>query len=142
MLVAWTQACAVYGPAPLNTPLTEWREVRVRSAEPFPLKVATSASTLVTACRATDVEGRVRRMAGDTLVLATSRDAPAAPAADGRPGTCPRYGDVTVVLTPAMALDAKEVDGERTTGFVIGLAFAAMGLVLYHISHAPRPPVT
>jgi hypothetical protein len=142
VLAIWTQACVAYHPAPSNTRLTEWRQVRVSSAEPFAVKVATSASTLVTACRATEVEGRVRRMAGDTLVLATTGDVAMAPEPDGLPRSCPRTNDVTIVLTPAMDLEAEEVDGERTTGFVIGLSLAAVSFVLYRVSHASPPPVS
>jgi hypothetical protein len=101
----------------------------------------TSASTLVTACRATDVEGRVQRIAGDTLVLATTGDVAMAPEPDGRPRACPRAEAVTIVLTPAMELEAEEIDGERTTGMVIGLSMAAIALVLYHMTHTTPPPV-
>jgi hypothetical protein len=112
-----------------------WRPVRVRSAEPFTLSQPNAASMLETVCRVTAVDGFVVRMVGDTLVLGHPHDVTVAVESGTGARRCPEGEDVTLILTPAMAVTEKQVDRGRTTALLVGLAAALVAFAAYAASN-------
>ncbi|MFL5504143.1 MAG: hypothetical protein ACJ77T_05225 [Gemmatimonadaceae bacterium] len=130
----WSQACVVHRPAPADMSTLTDARVRVSSADPFVLSEADSTSGTPMLCHATALDGRIRRVAGDTLVLTRVSRVAAAIEADGSRSVCPRREFVTFVRTPATEMRVRRTDAKRTTFLLVGIAAAFIGFAAFAAS--------
>lgn len=133
-LTVWALACTEFHPATADFALPAGRFVQVRSDRPFALAEPGLERESPSACHATELRGRVLRMAGDTLVIQRGFDVEAVPRPDGSRGTCARSGAISVVLAPGIALTEERFNRVRTTVLVLAIAAGLVGVVAWAAS--------
>jgi hypothetical protein len=110
------------------------RQVKVRAMDPFPFSRAGDTSQV--ALRFTTfLEGRVQRVAGDTLVLARGLSDATSVDASFRHGR----EVVSVVRTPATEVVVTETDWRRSWIAIGVVAVAIVGFVAYAASQIEIP---
>ena len=133
-LTLWAQACMVYRAPPSDPALLRGREVRVRSQTPF--SVTAGAGGTAVQRSVTTVEGKVTRVAGDTLVM----ERMASTAVDGSYTRFRRQQEiVTLTLEPGSEVTVHELHRGRTALLVIGVPAVVVGVLALLVSQMEFP---
>jgi hypothetical protein len=114
-------------PLPTDVSVPNGARVRARSTMPFDLNDPDASLGAMPLCRATTVEGRVRRVMGDTVVLERVSGVVNAPEADGVLRGCPTCDIVRFVRTSDTEMTVRETHKGRTTLLLVGIAAALIG---------------
>jgi hypothetical protein len=118
-----TQGCMGYGPSPSRPPVPA--DIRVRFSEPRPLAVARTSAPTEHISAASELEGRLFRVRGDTLYIEPIRVVVADSVLPGL-----TLGAWTaIVLREGDRLEALGISPGRTAARVFG-AVAMLGLLL------------
>ncbi|HWL39215.1 MAG TPA: hypothetical protein VNO75_03175 [Gemmatimonadaceae bacterium] len=123
-LSIWLQACASHRPVPQDMSALTGHTVKVRSAEPFPIMRPGDTVAPIPVRMVRRVEGRVRRVAGDTLAIAHGVDASGRRALEV----------VNVVRTPATEIIVSQTDWRRTTILLAVITAALVGFAAFAAS--------
>lgn len=130
-LTIWTQGCMATRPVASNMELPPGTRVRVRSAVPFTLTREGDTTGSKTAHPVTIVDGEVRRVAGDTLVLERLFSVPTS--ADGSTFRAQREA-VALLRTPATEVTVRSVHWPRTMALIGGITLVVVGFIAYAVS--------
>jgi hypothetical protein len=126
-LAFWCQACVVSRPLPADVSVPQGERVSARSPIPFNLNDPDAGPSEAPLCRATAVEGRVRQVTGDTLILVRVSGIVTPPDADGVLRRCQTPEKVRFVRTSNSEMTVRQTDKGRTTLLLLGIAAALVG---------------
>jgi hypothetical protein len=125
-LTIWSEACVVHRPIPGDESPRQGTDVRVRSLVPLDLKRQADTLSPIPVCCTTVVEGKLVRVAGDTIVL--GRGSGFAVTSDM--SRIPVQREIlTVVRTSETEVTVRQIDGASTTALLVGITAAVVGLL-------------
>lgn len=124
-LAIWSQACSVHRATTPDEVLRVSSDVRIRSVEPLQLTRQTDTLPPIAVCCLTTVEGRLVRVAGDTLVVERGSGVALNSQLNRVKGS---HELLTVVRTSGTEVTVRQVDRARTTLLVLGITAALIGL--------------
>lgn len=133
-LAAWTQACYAYRAAPPGAAGHENAVVRVRSAQPFPLRTVGAAPDVVVLCQTREVVGVLRRAVADTIVLDLRGRTPPQSSLSQSDQRCPSGGDVAIAVTPQLEVAVSMIDVKKTALSLVIIAVAVLAFAAYAAS--------
>jgi len=124
-LAIWSQACAVHRPIPPDGSIRPGSSVRIRSATPLGITRQTDSLPTMTVCCTTTVEGKLVRIAGDTIIL----DRGSRVAVMSNLSRISGQPEILAVLrTPGTEVTVRQTDRGRTTALILGIAVVLVGL--------------
>src|SRR4051812_33819900 len=134
VITGWSQACVVQRPVLSDLSPASGASVRVRSTQAFVLNELNGDLVAVPLCRANGVNGSVRNVAGDTVVLERAGSIVNAPDPDGVRRGCLKRDIVAFVRTPDMEVTERKTDKGKTTLLLVGIAAGLVALAAYGAS--------
>ena len=127
-LSVWPLACTTYSAPRAGRPLSSANRIRVEAPVPIQVWAPAGSLTEVPLCRVARIEGKLERMAGDTLVFRVVDHVTTIPGAS-RSDKCPRLDSgVTVVRTDEMRVTQQRFSPGRTTVLVLTMLAVLVGL--------------
>jgi hypothetical protein len=133
-LTVWSQGCAVQRPVSNDVSPLQGARLRVRSTQPLLLNESDGQIVKTPFCRAIALEGTVRRVMGDTLILERVGSVYNAPDSDGVRRGCLRRDVVAFVRTSDLTLTERRTDKGRTTLLLVAIAAGLIGIAAYGAS--------
>ncbi|HEX6626677.1 MAG TPA: hypothetical protein VF105_01865 [Gemmatimonadaceae bacterium] len=124
-LTTWSQACVAHRATNANEAFRVSSDVRIRSAAPLQLTRQTDTLPPIAVCCVTTVEGRLVRVAGDTLIVERGSGVALNSQLNRVKGS---HEVLTVVRNSATEVAVREVDRTRTTLLVVGITAVLIGL--------------
>ena len=125
VLAIWSQACAVHRVTNAGEVLPVNSDLRIRSVAPLQLTRQTDTLPPIAVCCVTTIEGRLVRVAGDTLVVERGSGVALNSQLNRVKGS---HEVLTVVRTSETEVTVRQGDGVRTTLLVLGITAALIGL--------------
>jgi hypothetical protein len=133
-ITVWSQACVVQHPVSSDSALLRGTRLRVRSTQSFLLKESDGDLVSAPLCRASAVDGTVRKLIGDTVILERAGGIVNAPDSDGVRRGCVTRDILAFTRTPDMEVTERKTDKGKTTLLLVGIAAGLVALAAYAAS--------
>jgi class 3 adenylate cyclase len=124
----------VQHPVSSDSSLLRGARLRVRSAQSFLLSESDGNLVSAPLCRASAVDGTVRKIMGDTVVLERAGGIVSAPDSDGVRRGCLTRDILAFTRTADMEVTERKTDKGKTTLLLVGIAAGLVALAAYGAS--------